>query len=280
MPIPNSMYNDAYQDYYVVCEQTTPDNSKVEIIDDGKKNGLDYLRFSACLQDFRGLNRNRRLWKAEYIRAMANDKPVQELIQRGSFVGEAGHPVPMDGKVTIERILTIDPLRMSHRIVSLNWPNDEEIHGIVETLDDQNGPGNKMKRSILQGLQPAFSVRSLVPQRKQADGTTVVIGCGRLCAWDWVILPSHSSAYIDAEIPIKNVVSAPQFQTVMEGYCDFVLSRSDKVRRVLDDYDVVMESACIDEKAGMVSVGTKEGRIFVAPELKFRNELRDLLNQI
>ena len=277
--MPINMYDDSYNDYYVVCEQTTPDNAKIEILDDGKKDGLDYLRFSACLQAFYGLNRNRRLWKADQIKTMSMDKPVQELLKRGSFVGEAGHPVPMDGKVTIERILTIDPLRTSHRIISLNWPNNNEIHGIVETLDDQNGPGNKMKRSILQGIQPAFSLRSLVPQRKQADGTTLVIGPGRLVAYDWVYLPSHTEAYMDSEIPVKRVVTKPEFQTVMEGYCDFVLSHSDKVRNIMDDYDVTLESASIDEKSGMVSIKSNEGRLFIAPETKYRRELKDLLNQ-
>lgn len=277
--MPVDIYNDRYNDYYVVCEQTTPDSSKIEILDDGKKNGLNYLRFSACLQAFYGLNRNRRLWKAEQIKIMSEDKPVQELIKRGSFVGEAGHPVPMDGKVTIERILTIDPLRTSHRITSLSWPNPNEIHGVVETLDDENGPGHKMMRSIMQGIEPAFSLRSLVPQRKNADGSTTVIGPGRLCAYDWVYLPSHAEAYIDKEIPVKEIVSKPQFQTVMESYCDFVLENSEKINRIVEDYDIATESATFDPKYKAVSIGSKEGRIIVAPETKYRREFEDLLKQ-
>ncbi len=277
--MPVDIYNDRYNDYYVVCEQTTPDSSKIEILDDGKKNGLNYLRFSACLQAFYGLNRNRRLWKAEQIKTMSEDKPVQELIKRGSFVGEAGHPVPMDGKVTIERILTIDPLRTSHRITSLSWPNPNEIHGVVETLDDENGPGHKMMRSIMQGIEPAFSLRSLVPQRKNADGSTTVIGPGRLCAYDWVYLPSHAEAYIDKEIPVKEIVSKPQFQTVMESYCDFVLENSEKINRIVEDYDIATESATFDPKYKAVSIGSKEGRIIVAPETKYRREFEDLLKQ-
>lgn len=277
--MPVDIYNDRYSEYYVVCEQTTPDSSKIEILDDGKKNGLNFLRFSACLQAFYGWNRNRRLWKAEQIKTMSEDKPVQELIKRGSFVGEAGHPVPMDGKVTIERILTIDPLRTSHRITSLSWPNPNEIHGVVETLDDENGPGHKMMRSIMQGIEPAFSLRSLVPQRKNADGSTTVIGPGRLCAYDWVYLPSHAEAYIDKEIPVKEIVSKPQFQTVMESYCDFVLENSEKINRIVEDYDIATESATFDPKYKAMSIGSKEGRIIVAPETKYRREFEDLLKQ-
>ena len=274
--MPN-MFDDQYNDYYIVIEQTTPQDSKIEILGDGTKNGLDYLRFSACLQSFYGLNRNRRDWPAGIVKAMTEDSTVVELINNGSFVGEAGHPVPYTDKVTIERILTIDPLRTSHRIVSLDWPSNNELHGVVETLDDgPGGPGNKMKRSIMQGVNPAFSLRSLVPQRKNPDGTTSVIGRGRLVCYDWVYLPSHKEAYRDTEIPIKNVVTKPQFQTVMESFSNFVMERSDKVRRVLDDYDIAMESATMDSH-GIFSVNSKTGRLFIAPETKYRKELKSLI---
>jgi len=276
--MPN-MYNDNYLDYYVVMEQTSPENNKIEMIADGTKNGLNFLRFSTCLQSFRGRNRNRRLWKADQVKAMVNDRPVQELLEKGSFVGEAGHPVPMDGKVTIERILTIDPLKCSHRIISLSWPTPDEIHGVVETLDEGPGsPGDRFMRNIMQGIIPAFSLRSLVPQRKNADGSTDVIGPGRCVCYDRVYLPSHQEAYMNVEIPVKQIVTKPKFETVMESYCNFVTSHSDKVRRIVDELEPAMESACFDEKSQMMSIPTAEGRIFVAPEMKYRKEIQGIMN--
>jgi len=276
--MPN-MYNDNYLDYYVVMEQTSPENNKIEMIADGTKNGLNFLRFSTCLQSFRGRNRNRRLWKADQVKAMVNDRPVQELLEKGSFVGEAGHPVPMDGKVTIERILTIDPLKCAHRIISLSWPTPDEIHGVVETLDEGPGsPGDRFMRNIMQGIIPAFSLRSLVPQRKNADGSTDVIGPGRCVCYDRVYLPSHQEAYMNVEIPVKQIVTKPKFETVMESYCNFVTSHSDKVRRIVDELEPAMESACFDEKSQMMSIPTAEGRIFVAPEMKYRKEIQGIMN--
>lgn len=278
--MPN-MYDDRYLDYFVVLEQTSPENNKIEMIADGRKNGLNFLRFSTCLQSFKGLNRNRRLWKAEHIRQMANDRPVQELIEKGSFVGEAGHPVPMDGKVTIERILTIDPLRCSHRIVSLSWPKPDELHGVVETLDEGPGsPGDRLMRNIMQNIVPAFSLRSLVPQRKEADGSTTVTSAGRMVTYDRVYLPSHQEAYMDIEIPVQQIITKSKFDTVMESYCEFITSHSDKVRRVVDDLTPAMESACIDTKTNMISIPTAEGRIFVAPEIKYRKEITGLFNEL
>lgn len=272
-----SLYDDRYNDFYVVIEQTSPEESKITMIDDGSKNKLNYLRFSTCLQSFKGRNRNNRLWKPDIIKAMVNDKPVQELISKKSFVGEAGHPVPDTGKVTIERILTLDPLRCSHRVVSLSWPTPDELHGVVETLDEGPGtPGDRFRRNILQGIIPAFSLRSLVPQRKNQDGSTDVLGPGRCVCYDRVYLPSHMEAYMDVEIPVKNIVTKSKFDTVMESYCDFVTSHSDKLRRIVDDLEPAMESATIDTRNNTISMKTAQGRVFIAPEAKYRKEIRNL----
>lgn len=276
----NYMYDDRYQDYYIVMEATSPEDAKIEILKESHKNDLNYLRFSTCLQSFKGRNRNRRLWKAEHVRAMLEDRPVQELMQKRSWVGEAGHPVPDTGKVTIERILTLDPLRCSHRIVSINWPTNDEVHGIIETLDEGPGtPGDRFYRNILQGIIPAFSLRSLVPQRKNADGSTDTIGPGRAVTYDRVYLPSHEEAYQDVEIPVKQVIGKSEFQVVMESYCDFITSHSDKVRSIVDDMEPAMESACYDPTSNMISLSTEEGRVFIAPEMKYRKELRGLYNE-
>ena len=266
--------------YDIVMEQTS-EPSKPQIIDDGSKSGIDCLRFMACLQAFyKAFNRNRRGWKAEHIRTMEQSAPIQELLRRKSLLGEAGHPVPMDGKVTLERIVTIDPLRTSHRINSFNWPNNQEIHGEIETLDDgPGGPGNKMKRTIMQGAEVAFSLRSLVPQRKNADGTISVLGPGRMITYDWVILPSHEEAYMNVDIPVKEIISKPHFQAVMESYTDYVFGKSDKVRSVLDDLDPALESAVYDEKFKGISVGTAAGRVFVRPENKYQREYENLLKE-
>ena len=86
------MKNQEY-DYSIVMEQTS-EPTKPTIIDDGSKSGLDFLRFDACLQAFyKPLNRNRRGWKAEQIRAMEQSSPIQELLKRKSLFGEAGRKV-------------------------------------------------------------------------------------------------------------------------------------------------------------------------------------------
>ena len=279
MPIAQStMYNDAYADYYAVMEQTTPEDSDVQILKHSE-GALNFLRFRTCLQSFYGRNRNRRLWKASQIKTMANAEHVQELIRNGSFVGEAGHPTAVSGKLTLERICTIDPLRCSHRITALEWQGESLLYGTVETLDEGPGtPGRRFMNNILQGVNPAFSLRSLVPQRKNADGSIDVLGPGRMICYDRVYLPSHKEAYRDESIPVKEIVSKPKFEVVMESFTDYMMSHSDKINRVLDGLDPAMESVAYDPNSQMVSVKTDAGRLFVAPELKYRKELSNLMS--
>ncbi len=275
-----SMFND-YDQTFIVMEQTTPVDNKIEIQKVVDTNGLNYVRFSTCLQDFNGYNRNRRKWPAEIVRQMADAPTIQELIRNKSFVGEAGHPVPDSGQVTMERICNIDPLKTSHRFTKLFWPKPNELHGICETLDEGVGsPGYRMMRNILQGVIPAFSLRSLVPQRKNADGSKDVIGVGRMICYDRVYLPSHEKAYMDVDVPVSQVVTKPEYNVVMESFNDYVMSHSDKIRSVIDDMEPALESACYDDKTGFMSVKTEQGRVFVAPEMKYRNEIHSALERL
>ena len=276
----NNLYND-YDQTYIVMEQTTPVDNKIEIQKVVDTNSLNYVRFSTCLQDFNGYNRNRRKWPAESVKAMAEAPTVQELIRMNSFVGEAGHPVPDSGQVTMERICNIDPLKTSHRFTKLFWPNPNELHGICETLDEGVGsPGYRMMRNILQGVIPAFSLRSLVPQRKNPDGSKDVIGVGRMICYDRVYLPSHEKAYMDVDMPVSQVVTKPEYKVVMESFADHVMSHSDKIRSIIDDMEPAMESASFDPKTNLISVKTEEGRIFVAPEMKYRKEIHNALESL
>ena len=279
--IESKFTQDNYLDYFAVMEETSP-QIPIEIKHEGKgsNNELSFLRFRACLQSFGSRNRNRRLWQAKHMKTMLSQPHVYELLKKSGIPGENGHPIPATGEVSMERIVTIDPNNMSHRIIAFDWVGENYVYGTIETLDE--GPGSagyKMMRNIMQGMQPSFSVRTLVPMRKNADGSTDVTGAGRYITHDRVILPSHSEAYLDESVPIKNIVTKPQFDHVMESFTDIILDRSEKVNRIIDNSNPVMESASID-KNGIFSIKTDEGRLFIAPEKSFRNEISDLLRNM
>ena len=277
----NRFMDDNFLDYSIVIESNTEPNQGFEIIGEGKdaNNGLSFLRFKSCLQTFGNRNRNRRLWLSKFMKPMINAPEVQELLRNGGVPGEAGHPVPSTGEVTMERILTIDPNNISHVIKEFIWATDNKLDGIIETIDDGNGPGDKFKRHIMQGLPVSFSTRSIIPQRKNLDGSTDQLGPGRYVTSDRVFIPSHKEAYIDKAIPVKNVCQKDHFETVMESYVSYVANSSDKINRIIDKMDPVMESASMD-KNGMLSIKTKEGTAFIYPENKYRREFADLMRNM
>ena len=274
----NKFTDDNYDAYVIAIESTS--EGPVEIIKDAKnKDGVNFLRFKACLQTFSERNRNRRRWYSKFARPMFDAPEIKELLKEGGVPGENGHPVPSTGSVTIERIMTIDPNNISHVVKKYIWPNNDRVDGIIETVDDINGPGAKFRKNILQGLPVSFSTRSVIHQQKNMDGSIEQIGIGRYVCSDRVFLPSHKEAYIDHTIPVKEVCSRNKFEQVMESYSSFVADTSEKVNRIIDKMNPVMESATIS-KNGMVNISTADGIVGIYPELNYRREFYDLMTHL
>ena len=272
--------SDNFLDFDIVIESDSEPNKDFRILDEGKtQNGLNFLRFETCLQTFGARNRNRRLWFSKWMKIMLNAPEIVELLREGGVPGEAGHPVPSTGEVTMERILTIDPDRVSHVVKSFSWPNDNQLNGILETVDDGNGPGEKFRRNILQGLPVSFSTRSVIPQRKNADGSIDQTGPGRYVCSDRVYVPSHKEAYINKNIPVKNICKKDHFEQVMESFVSYVVNRSDKINRIIDDMNPALESATMD-RTGRMSIRTEEGIALIYPELKYRREMADFMRSM
>ena len=275
------MLNDNYCDFFAVMEQAlAPEERQFEILKTDNSNGLSFLRFRSCMQSFTKRNRNARLWPARFMKPMMQTKEILELLRAGGVPGENGHPVPDTGAVTMERILTINPNNLSHIVKQYDWEGDNKVFAIVETLDEGPGsPGYKFMRNILQGIKPAFSTRSIVPQRKNPDGTIDVTGIGRFVCHDRVFVPSHDDAYIDESIPIKNIITKSKFEACMESYVSFVVEKSDKVNIITDGLGAAMESATMDRN-GMLSVPIEGGRALLYPENKYRKEFKDFIKTL
>lgn len=270
------MLPDKNYEYYAVMEESTPADAKAEILDEHKSNGeVSYLRFRQCLQSFGQRNRNKRLWQASHIReSLKHPWVVQHLEQKGGLPGENGHPSADTGELSMERLCKIDPNNICLLLKSYSFENNDRLlFGVVETIDDGNGPGNKLMRNIMQGIQPAVSCRTLVPQKKNPDGTIDVMGPGRLICYDRVFTPSHEEAFIDMSAGFTAVKSSLPKNTTMarestalecalKDLKDYALNKSDTTRFILDGLDVCMEGTFID-KNDFLSVPTNEGHIFI-----------------
>lgn len=274
-------------DYYAVMEDTTPSGintrANMRVREQQVSGETRFLRFRACLQSFGRRNRNGRLWNTQMMKKALSAPTILELLEKGDFAGENGHPIANVGETSINRIASIDPKYTCHRIVSLEWSGDL-LYGTVETLDDINGYGAKFMRNIMQGMEPAFSVRALVPQRRNADGSWDVTGPGRVITYDRVFLPSHTEAYRDQNVSIKSIAKSTNYETVLENYVlPYIAEKSDKVKYATDHTSIAMESAGYDPKTGLFGVNTGDrnrARVFVPVERTLRNEMNELLKNL
>lgn len=276
--------------FYVVMEQTTPDGAKVEILDEHKgANGeVNFIRFRQCLQSFGHRNRNKRLWKRWHIEKSLEHPWVQDYIKnRGGLPGENGHPISLtqNNKLSMERLVTIDPNNICLLLKGYEFQGEDLLFGEIETIDDGNGPGDRLKRYILQGCDPAVSCRSLVPQQKNQDGTIDVTGPGRLICYDRVIMPSHEEAFSDQKATMTNVTKHAKMPAAYESaisdtdFATWAMENSDHAKFVLDGLTPAMESALI-ESTGMFSVNTEEGRILIplSRDKKIMNEIKSFMS--
>lgn len=252
-----------------VCEQTTePQHVKVTEV---KQDGLHYIKFPALLQTYNVWNRNNRNYFLIPMKKSWQAAHIKELIMRGDFWGEYGHPITKDAK----RIVTIDQKYCSHRFTNI-WFKGNSVYGDVETLND-DGYGKMFRMRTMQGCDPAFSLRAMVPLTKIDAVRCEVREPGHIITVDAVILPSHDDAYITgdvSEIISKNRASLESSTFIPEGQGDglmtipvtesaewlsYVQEQSFNLKTVMNNFEVNAESLRYDSKNDSVIVTEATG---------------------
>lgn len=262
---------------YLITEEVS-EPARVRNLEVCDKNNLFYLRFTAFLQDFNVFNRNRRMYMGDAMVPSLNAEHILELEKNRSWFGEAGHPDSNDPK----RILTINPTLISHRIVSHNV-NTQGCSGVIETLD--NTHGRDMTKLILQGTEPAFSLRALAPLVKKADGSSIIKSKAHVVTYDWVILPSHKTAYRDTSKPIEKVIKSIEESgntvttesTLLEAseiaLKDFILAESTNVKVVSNVCEVALTNAKLSADKRNIIVTEGRDTYIIPIEDKIRDDV-------
>ena len=274
------MYNKEEVTAYLITESVS-EPARVSNVECFDKDSLFYVRFEARLQDFNIKNRNNRIYKGAAMVPSLNAEHIFELEKNGSWFGEAGHPVTDD----IKRILTIDPKLISHRIVS-HTVDTNGCKGVVETICSDYG--TQMGRLILQNMEPAFSLRALAPIVKKPDGSQVVETKAHVVTYDWVILPSHKTAYRDQSKPVEKIIKkiACDGNTVTEcaitpvtesSILNYISSESTKVKVVSNLSEIALDSLSLSEDARH-AILKENGRTFIIPlEDRIKSDIRSYL---
>ena len=255
---------------------------KVTNLERVKENGLFYLRFNTILQSLNTLNRNQRIYTNGCIEPALQAPHIQELMAKNTWFGEAGHPMSEQ----TARILTIDPKLISHKITQTNVRGDI-VNGTIETLDDDSY-GSQMTKLILQGMEPAFSLRAMASLMKRKDGVSVANGRAHIVTYDWVVLPSHREAYRDTSSPIKqvtknimdagNCVTESAIALTESAIRDFISLESVNVNLISNFYEVAKESMQLTQDMNHVILKENSNTYMVKIEDKIKHEVRNFMS--
>ena len=275
----------------LVCEQTTePQKITYKEI---KQDGLHYLKFPARLQTYNVWNRNKRNYFLEPMKKSWAAPHIKELISRGDFWGEYGHPITSDPK----RIVTIDQKYCSHRFTNI-WFKGNSVYGDVETLNDDSY-GKQFRMRTVQGCDPAFSIRAMVPLTKIDASRCEIREPGHIITVDTVILPSHDDAYIVGGIEdIRSASGVTESVLPQNGSNDITIpvtesteflaylkDQSFNLKTVMDRFEFTGESMYYDTKTDMVVVkeNSKNPAIKYSAIVKMddyiRNEVSNMLRK-
>ena len=272
---------------HVIMEQTA-DPCAVNVRD-YHNNGMTYVIFETVFQSFGVKNRNKRIYDGDAVMASWNAPHIQELIRKKSFVSEYGHPLDQ----SMHRVTQIDPARICGRINSY-YRSGNLLKGEFETFDD-GACGTMLTRRILQGLEPAFSVRMLAKLSRTKDGTMLMNQPGHLVTADCVILPSHMEAYRDEAKSINVVhkaitesagadITADQYQDMVFAineamFTDFVKEESKNFKLVKNVEEVIGDTFKLTKDLNNIIIKEGTDTYYVKVEDKIKHDIRNFMSK-
>ena len=177
--------------------EATMEPTKPEIVKSVNAPNMFYVTFKSCLQSFDCFNRNKRNYALNAMTEAIKADHIRELIAKGTWTGENGHPDSTD----IKRILSIDPTKICHRICDVEF-RGKLLYRTIETLNDDIW-GKQFSKHILQGLEASFSLRALAAIQKLPDGRGIIKTKPHIVTYDRVVLPSHREAYMETDKPVR-----------------------------------------------------------------------------
>lgn len=253
-------------------------------VQERKINDLTYVEFDTKLQSFERQNRNKRMYLESFMKPSFDSPHIAELIAAGSWMGEAGHPMTEDPK----RIMTIDPKLVSHKITKF-WFGGKAVSGHIQTLLTKYG--RDMTALIIQGMDPAFSLRAMAPMKLDSRGGKTQSGKSFIVTYDWVFFPSHDDAYIDKKSGIKlmqagikdsgNVMESSMELAVTESaVVDFIRDKSKSIDIVSSMWDIATESMTITEDKNWAVLRNQGDKIYVSIDTKIKSEVQNYMKHM
>lgn len=272
------MYNDLKNTQMFLVTESSCD-AAIKNVKESKLNGLSFVEFDTVLQSFEVRNRNKRIYLESFMKPSFDSPHIAELINANSWVGEAGHPISDDTK----RIMTLDPKLVSHKITKY-WFENKKVYGHIQTLLSKYG--KEMTALILQGMEPAFSLRAMCPMKNHPDGGKIQNGKAFIITYDWVFYPSHVEAYRDKRTSVKLVQADIQSNgNVMESaglelavtesaVIDFIKEKSKNINVVSSMWEIATENMSITEDMNWAILKNEGDKIYVSVDEQVKHQVR------
>lgn len=138
------------------------------------------------LQDTDTVNRNRRSYATNDMKAQIACERTRELIKSGNMKGEDGHPM----ESSVQRQSTIDPRLVCVKYLDI-WMEGTDV--LAKFTGTNTEYGRNFNEDLLDGELPSFSLRAL--GNLESMGGKSYVKNLKVITWDRVIYPSHKRAY-------------------------------------------------------------------------------------
>lgn len=162
-----------------------------------------------CLQDVNVKNRNGRYYADNELFPELKSSRTIELTETGNLFGEAGHPIDPN----IARQQTIDPKLIAPKYLKI-WTEGNKV--MARFKGAQTPYGQSFNDIILDETRVSFSLRALGSVENTQKGAEVKNL--KIITWDWVIYPSHKSAYMDKIISESSILTESTMYHPEDGY--------------------------------------------------------------
>lgn len=150
------------------------------------KKAPDRVTGYGILQTGNMKNRNGRIYRTEDLAREIAAPRQQELLRTHNLCGHMSHP--LSGDLIVQQ--TIDPKLCCVRFLTLDMDGDNVVSTFQGTNNDL---GETFDKDLRQGVLPAFSLRALGTVRATPEGA--MVENLKIITWDYVIYPSHPTAY-------------------------------------------------------------------------------------
>jgi hypothetical protein len=161
----------------------------------------------------------------------------------------------------MQRQLYLDQTRISHIVESV-WFEGKVMKGIVETA--VTSVGKDMCGLINQGSAVAFSMRGIGPLTEQKGDILHVNKPLSIFAYDWVIHPSHSIAYMEKVLTESTV-------NMLTGKDQFALSEA-------SDFDILDKNEILFNEGMVMPITEYQIKDYIKNESKNFRALSEQFN--